>query len=417
MSAGRTRLEIGTYGDIGTKRTAAGTVRAEARFRDWDGEVRKVTATASTSKAAKHALRRKLAQRSTATGLGTVLSPESTVAQLVAAWLEDVQVRTDLADGTKDLYAREVNSLILPHLKSLRLREVTVGRVDQFIKRQATVSYAHAKHSRRMLSMMFNFALRHDAVQHNPVAGASRLKAPKKKPQSLTFHQLEQVRHAAAQWRTGKSVSGPRPDGQVRDVIEVLLGTSDRIGEALALRKCDIDDSRAADRLPMRVMIAGTLVVIKGKGVYRQDHPKTSNSRRSLEVPEFTAEVVRRRLKLIEEKGLPDDHLLFFTRRHTPLAPNNVRRTLRKMLKDAGLTELKVTPHTFRRTSGTTIARATDAKTAAEVMGNSEEIAERHYIEPELPKPHPAPAIHLKSLAPGTVAHSGPDRDQARSSV
>lgn len=135
MSAGRARLEIGTYGDISTTRTPAGTVRAEARFRDRDGEIRKVTAVGSTVQAAKQALRTKLARRSTATGFGTTLSPESTVADLAVAWLEDVQVRTDLAPGTKDLYAREVKSLILPHLKSLRLREVTVGRMDQFLKR------------------------------------------------------------------------------------------------------------------------------------------------------------------------------------------------------------------------------------------------------------------------------------------
>lgn len=76
--SGRGRLEIGTYGDIGT----TCTVWAEARFRDWDGEVRKVTATASTEKAAKSALRAKLKRRSTAAGLGTVLTPESTVAEL-----------------------------------------------------------------------------------------------------------------------------------------------------------------------------------------------------------------------------------------------------------------------------------------------------------------------------------------------
>ncbi|MHB1063857.1 MAG: tyrosine-type recombinase/integrase [Georgenia sp.] len=404
MSAGRARLEIGTYGDISTTRTPAGTVRAEARFRDRDGEIRKVTAVGSTVQAAKQALRTKLARRSTATGFGTTLSPESTVADLAVAWLEDVQVRTDLAPGTKDLYAREVKSLILPHLKSLRLREVTVGRMDQFLKRQATVSYAHAKHSRRTASMMFNFALRHDAAHQNPVVGAARIAAPKRKPKALTYEEVEQVRHAARTWRTGRSVSGPRPDGQVRDVIEVMLGTSDRIGEALALRTCDIDDSRAAEGRPMRVAVAGTLVVIKGEGVYRQAFPKTSNSRRTLEIPEFTAEVIRRRLKIIEGKGLDPDgsgeHLLFFTRKDTPLAPNNVRRTLRKMLADAGLSHLEVSPHTFRRTSGTVLARATDAKTAAQVMGNSEEIAQRHYIEPEAPIPNAAPAIHLKSLAP-----------------
>ena len=56
MSTGRARLEIGTYGDINTVSTAAGTVKAEARYRDWDGEIRKVTATASTVTAAKQAL-------------------------------------------------------------------------------------------------------------------------------------------------------------------------------------------------------------------------------------------------------------------------------------------------------------------------------------------------------------------------
>jgi integrase len=391
-------LEIGTYGDINTVNTVAGTVKAEARYRDWDGEIRKVTATASTVAAAKQALRNKLNHRSTATGLGTTLTQESTVAELATAWLEDVQIRTDLSDGTKDLYRRELRSLVLPAFKNFLLREVTVGRVDRFIKTQATVSYAHARHSRVVLSMMFNFALRHDAVQHNPVAGTARLKQPKSNPKALDLRQLEQIRTAAAVWRSGKSVNGPRPDGQVRDVIEVLLGTSDRIGEALALRRCDIDDSRVSEGKPMRLTIAGTLVVITGKGVYRQDHPKTSRSLRTLEVPEFAAAVIRRRLVLIP--ATEDEHLLFFTRKGTPLAPNNVRRTLRKMLKDAGLSGLKVTPHTFRRTGGTFIARATDSTTAAEVLGNTKEIAEKHYIEQEKPVANPMPAIHLRSLAP-----------------
>jgi len=378
---GRDRLEIGTYGDIGTARTATGTIRAVARYRDWDGELRRVSVTAPSEKAAKKKLRDKLRRRSTATGFGTALSPESTVAQLAAAWLEDVQIRTDLADGTKDLYRRELNSLVLPTFQNFLLRQVTVGRVDQFLKRQATVSYAHARHSRVVLSLMFNYALRHDAVHHNPVAGTARLRQPLHKPKALSLDELHQVRQAIANWRTGKSVDGPRPDGQVRDVIEVLLGTSDRIGETLALRRCDIDDTVS----PMQVTIAGTLVVVNGKGVLRQDHPKTSGSRRTLQVPEFAAVVLRRRLTLIV--GKDEEHLLFFTRKGTPLAPNNVRRTLRKMLADAKLSHLNVTPHTFRRTGGTVIARATDSKTAAEALGNSEEIAEKHYIEPEAPIP------------------------------
>ena len=399
--SGRGRLEIGTYGDIGTTRTSSGTVRAEARYRDGDGIVRKVTATARTAKQAKQDLRLKLQRRHSATGFGVALSPESTVAELAVAWIEDVQVRSDLAAGTKDLYQRELNSLVLPTFQTFRLREVTTGRVDQFLKRQSLVSYAHARHSRVVLNLMFNYALRHDTLHRNPVAGTARLRQPVSKPVALTLDELQLVRQAVASWRSGPSVSGPRPDGQVRDVIEVMLGTSDRIGEALALRKGDVDDTVS----PMQVTVSGTLVVIKGRGVYRQDHPKTSSSHRVLQVPEFTADVLRRRLARLADAGA--DHLIFHTRVGTPLAPNNVRRTLRKMLDDAGISELNVTPHTFRRTAGTVIARATDAETAADVLGNSPEIAKKHYIEPEEPKPNASPALYLQGLAPRLQLSAG----------
>lgn len=394
---GRDRLEIGTYGDINTISTAAGTIRAEARYRDWDGEVRKVTATASTAKAARQALCNKLSGRSIATGFGTTPIPDSSVKDLADAWLEDVQIRPDLAPGTKDLYRRELNSLVLPSFSKLRLREVTTGRVDHFLKKQAAVSYAHARHSRTVLSLMFNFALRHDAVVHNPLAGAERLKQPRKNVKALTLDQLDQVREAAATWRTGTGIHGPKPDGRVRDLIEVLLGTSDRIGEALALSKRDIDDKGRDQGRPMRITVAGTLVVITGRGVYRQTYPKTDKSNRILEVPEFTAEVIRRRLTLIEDKD--DEHMLFFTRTGTPLAPHNVRRTLRQMLCDANV-PLNVSPHSFRRTGGTSIARATDSQTAADALGNTREIAEKHYIEDDVAVPNPSPAIHLQVLAP-----------------
>ncbi|ALJ21448.1 hypothetical protein AOA12_16730 [Microbacterium sp. No. 7] len=398
---GRSRLEIGTYGDIHTTRTRVGTMRAEARYRDGDGIIRKVTATAATDHAARQALRNRIKQRSTATGFGAALSPESTVTQLAEAWLEDMQIRLDLAPGTKDTYRRELNSLVLPTFRAFLLREVTVGRVDQFLKRQATISYARAKHSRVVLSLMFGYALRHDAIHRNPVIGTSRLRQPKRAPRALTLDQLERVRHAAATWRTGEHVLGRRPDGQVKDLIEVMVGTSDRIGEALALRACDIDDTVT----PMRVTVSGTIVVIKGTGVYRQDYPKTSSSRRTLEVPVFTAEVLRARLALIP--GDEPDMLLFRTRHDTPLAPYNVRRTLRSMLAAAGLQDLKVTPHTFRRTAGTVIARATDVKTAADVLGNSPDIAQKHYIEPEQPVPNPVPARHLQALAPRSPESDG----------
>jgi hypothetical protein len=82
---------------------------------------------AATAKQAKRDLRLKLQRRNTATGFGVALSPESTVAELAEARIEDVRLRTDLAAGTKDLYRRELNSLVLPTFQTFRLREVDSG--------------------------------------------------------------------------------------------------------------------------------------------------------------------------------------------------------------------------------------------------------------------------------------------------
>ena len=187
---GRDRLEICTYGDIDTTRMPGGNVRPEVRYRDGDGTVRKVTATAVTAKQAKRNLRAKLQRRGAATGFGDELSPESTVSELAAAWLADVQVPSDLGAVTKALYQRELNSLVLPSFKTVWLREITTGRLDQFLKRQVKVAYAHARHNRVVLNLRFNYALRQAALHHNPAQGTTRLKQPITKPVALDLDQL-----------------------------------------------------------------------------------------------------------------------------------------------------------------------------------------------------------------------------------
>jgi integrase len=70
-------------------------------------------------------------------------------------------------------------------------------------------------------------------------------------------------------------------------------------------------------------------------------------------------------------------------RRSTGLA-NNVRRRLRNILSEVGITG--VTPHSFRRTVATVLDRASGADLAAEMLGHtSSKITKQHYIEPDGP--------------------------------
>lgn len=222
------------------------------------------------------------------------------------------------------------------------------------------------------------------------------MKKPKHTPKALTSEQIASIRTAARDWRTAEGTKGPKPDGQVRDLIEVMLGTATRIGETLALRKCDVD--MTAD--PPRVHVSGTVIVRKGAGVVRQPHPKTHESNRVVAVPPFAAEVVRQRLILI---GAEDgEHLLFFTRNGTPLAPYNVRRVFREILRNAGLEGMEITPHAFRRTGATLLANELGMQAAADVLGHtSTSTTKAHYAEPDRAVKR-EPAAVLQRLAPPT---------------
>lgn len=116
-------------------------------------------------------------------------------------------------------------------------------------------------------------------------------------------------------------------------------------------------------------------------------------------MPSFAAEVLRQRLVLISEEE--PEHLIFFSRNHTTLTTNNVRRRLRAVLDEAGIRG--VTPHSFRRTVATVIDRAGGADLAAEMLGHtSSEITKQHYIEPD-EKVNPVTAEILEALAPKAV--------------
>jgi integrase len=378
--AGRPRLPIRTFGTITTTKVGPERYRATTVFRDWDGQSRQVGVTRSSRNAAQSALKVELAGRMRSGGVGDSMNAGSPFPTLAEAWLEDVMLDVDRAEGTKDTYMRELRVLVMPFFEHFTVREVTVGRIELFLKKQREKSYTRAKHSRTILNMILAFAVRREIIARNPVKETSRMKKPPYTPKALTMEQIAAIRIAAREWRTGEGTMGPRSDGQVRDIIEVMLGTATRIGEALALRQCDVD----LDADPPRVTISGTLVVHNGVGVLRQAHPKTHESNRVIAVPQFAADVIRQRLALID----PDDaeHLLFFSRKGTPLTPYNVRRTFRGILRNAGLEDLEISPHSFRRTGATLLANELGIQAAADVLGHtstSTSTTKAHYAEPD----------------------------------
>jgi hypothetical protein len=59
----------------------------------------------------------------------------------------------------------------MPSFEQFALRDISVRKVDQFLKTLAkTRSYSMAKQARTVLSLAFGLAVRYDAIRENPVA-------------------------------------------------------------------------------------------------------------------------------------------------------------------------------------------------------------------------------------------------------
>jgi integrase len=387
MRTGRPRTPIGTHGAVNTRRDG-GRVVAETRVRDLDGRLRQVRATGPTAASARTRLLERIRERPALPSAG-VLRPTSSFADLADLWLSDLELR-DLAGNTKENYRTCLRLHVRPAFEHYTLAEVTTGRVEWFLAKQAKVSQSQAKQTRTLLNMLFAYALRHDAIARNPVEGTSQLRRTKATPQALTIDQITAIRKAAATWRSKPGLPGPKPDGQVRDIIEILLGTAMRTGEVLALRPCDIEDLPSG----MIASVNGTVVQRKGSGAERQDRPKTDASIRRIPVPEFAAIVLRGRIAGLS--GGDPTRTIFANRSGGPLSPYNVRRTFREFLVLAGLADTGISLRWYRRTGATVIARAVGTDAAAAFLGHaSTVITEGHYIEPDR-SVDPTPAAHLE---------------------
>ena len=371
----RPRLTIGTYGEIWFLSTDSGKIEARAHYRDWDGKNRLVQARADTQASAERRLKQKLLDRSlfNVSPAHTLLTADSSFSELVDYWLNDLDLEGRISKTTRQLYERNMCKLVMPVFQGLTLREVGVARCDQFIKQLAKLSYNRAKQARVVMKLAFGLAVRHEVLPRNPMDNIARLKRPAHTPNALTPAQVNGVRAAILHWESGQPPSGPKPDGQLGGIVEVMLGTSARIGEVLAIRRCDVDVTSSVPS----IRICGTIVSLKGEPTARQDHPKTAKSCRTVAIPSFTTEAVRKRLARM--KVTSPEALLFSNRGGAPLTTANVRRQLRHVLGLAGITG--VSPHMFRRTVATAVNEEANIELAAELLGHTDtRITVQHYI-------------------------------------
>ena len=351
----RPPLPIGTYGRITFSVSASGSHIARASYRDADGVTRPVARTAATQAIARNKLLTALRERSSPNSRSG-LSAESRFKETAALWLAGVEEAADVGDmspNTVQLYGLQLKNHVEPALGSLRLREVTTPRVDDFLRAVRTSrGVSTAKTCRTVVSGVMGLAVRYGAVPVNPVREAGRVRGgTRKAPRALTAE--ERARWLSALESDERAVRKDLPD-----LTRWMLATGLRIGEALAVAWSDVDLDAGT------VEVDWKLIRIKGESLRRVRRLKGGDDR-TLPLPPFAITMLRRRCPGPAALGpLFPDSLGGWR------DPSNTSRDLRAARGTAGFTW--VTSHVFRKTCATILDEAgLSARAIADQLGHA----------------------------------------------
>ena len=344
---GRPNLDLGTAGAVRVYRSRTGGYRAMTRFRDPDGKVRTVERLGATKGAATRALSLAIRDRSRV-GSGDSLTPDSRVSQLATVYLSEVAA-SDRSPSTIAAYKDRLEKQILPALASVKLRELTVGRVDQLLQ---SVRRAHgpslARTTRSVLSGMCALAARRGALPFNPVRDTTPIRAKPANPaQPLALDDLLDLRNSLIENEQAR-------DLDVADLVLFMIATGCRLGEALALKWSEVHLDSAT------VEIRTTAIRVKGEGVVIKPSPKTSSSRRVLELPSWCVETLLRRDR-------PASGLVFPAPRSGAVRdPSNTIKALHRVMGT------RIKTHTYRKTLATLMDDAgLPTRKASDQLGHS----------------------------------------------
>lgn len=382
---GRPPLPVGAHGEIKATRLKANTWEARCKYKDLNGEIRRPSSRGATAAAAKNSLRAKVAEMSKAAAKGADLSADDRFRKAADMWIEGLEHKVQhgtMAEGTKRTYVSMLDNHVRPRLDKLRLRaEVRVGVCDKLIKdKRGELGLASAKTVRTIMSSVLGLAVRHGALDTNPVRSVEALRAGEKDQRpvvAMTFAQVEKM------W-TGLRAFGEKRRldskgrrvgkrgavwGDLADLSEAMLATGVRIGEVLAISGEDIgrDEDGATT-----VLVDWHIVRETGRGLVRKPGRKGGKPGVLLHVPPWSEPMWRRR-KLAAGTGP-----VFAALDGAWLDPSNTIGRLKEALAGAGFEW--VTSHVWRHTVATLLDEAGLTTTEiADQLGNTAAVVERHY--------------------------------------
>ncbi|MEV0289553.1 helix-turn-helix domain-containing protein [Kribbella sp. NPDC050820] len=316
---------------------------ARAYFRDLDGRTRLAARWGKTSNEAENRLRAVLKERRRAGGSGQLSSKDRiTVAvELYFAELEGLVEQDLRSPESYQTYRYQYDKNLESRIGELRLFEVTTQRVSDVITAiRNQVGVATARTCKSILTGTFGLAVRHGAMDSNPVREIQiGRKGKRKPPRALDDAEVERWFELLAQ-----DERAVRAD--LVDLSKFMLATAERIGECLAVTWDDLNWETA------EIDCSHQIQRIKGQGLVRR-RPKSLAGERVLVLPQWC-------LTMLQARWVPGTTLtspIFPSSTGGFRDPHNVRKAIRDVRRPVGgqrRLELGRTLRAHRREAGLT---------------------------------------------------------------
>lgn len=354
MSSDKTKKRRRPRGEGSVFRSANGQWRARLCYIGPDGRKRTREARFKTQKAALEALNQW--KRDLADGLLS-RSEGMTLATFLERWLQDC-IRPRCRPRTVESYGELIRRHITPGLGAIRLDRLNAADVQRFLNAKLesglsprTVQYLHA-----ILRAALNQAKKWNLVRVNVATLADPPRVERREVQPFTPEQAKQLLAAAR---------GDRLEALY--VVALALGL--RLGEVLGLRWEDVDLERGVLNVRQQLQrVAGRLQLVP---------LKTARSRRTLPLPVFVLEALRRhKVRQLEERlacgaAWQETGLVFTSAVGTPLEPRNVVRYYHRLLERAGLPHKRF--HDLRHSAASLLrAQGVPLADIRDILGHSQ---------------------------------------------
>lgn len=221
-------------------------------------------------------------------------------------------------------------------LSTKNIDELKSEEIQAYLNSLRDYSNSFITKIHELIYSAYNVAQKKGYIVRNPMVDVIRPKSNKedKEVRAMTIEEQQKF--------TNYLMSMPISLEPYKNVFLFQMFLGLRIGEALALKKTDINLQKNI------VSVRRTLTVDKDKNLIVGNKTKTYSGKRDIPIPEFIRDSIIEQMK---EADNNKDNLLFTSKNNTLVFTNNVNYRLKRILKAMGIEG--ISSHSLRHTFGT----------------------------------------------------------------